>query len=485
MTGAPQPRRRHYLDDDSRRRRPAEIRPVTFEGMAAPGPHFVDIDGIVPIEIVEHGDAQVVAACRRPPAQTTGIDLGPLADYPSVRSVVASAPLVLGRSLPNVQELLILSDTNVPASDVLRFLPSLERLWVGWSRGVAKLDVGAVPATLKALGVSRHHLDVRPDRAALESLTRFSTLEHLVVNGCWPKDSVAPLAALTALKRMSADAPAGWSALRACRDLEEVSAITARMSNLRALQSWTHLRSLTVTSGLKSFQGIEAFTDLERLHAVMLPADDLAPLAGLARLHDVRLIGLKRAHDLTALGSLPTLRRLEIARAGIDHRDIVHVDSVKPLTAAEQLEELVLRGTIVDDRDLGPIETLPKLRRVELFGDGLAGAVDRIRRARPDLQLVVHAGEPRPGEQVGEIDIRPPGEGIEHWWIREDLTDLLRTSTNAGAERRVRQAIASADAPLLARLEFDTEADAVSIFASSEVDIRAAAAVIGAAAKRS
>src|SRR5207237_1156965 len=108
---------------------------------------------------------------------------------------------------------------------------------------------------------------------------------------------------------------------------------------------------------------------LARLRLVMLTVTVLAPLAGLPRLADVELVGLQRVPDLAPLGTLPSLRRLVVARAGGEYRDIVHVDSLRPLAAAQALEEVVLTGTVVDDGDLAPLAELPALRRVVAFGE--------------------------------------------------------------------------------------------------------------------
>jgi hypothetical protein len=244
------------------------------------------------------------------------------------------------------------------------------------------------------------------------------------------------------------------------------------------ISTWTALTRLTLTgSGVRSFAGLEAFTSLEELHAALVAAGDLGPLAGLQRLQDVRLIGLTRVHDLSALGSVPSLRRLEIARAGIEFRDILQLDSLRPLRSARRLEELVLRAAVIRDGDLRPLEELPALRRVDVFGD-LAAEVERFKTARPDVVVSWHGGETTPGTRVGSVHVRPPINRMNRWWIREDLTERLGARTNADAERRLQKAIEAVDPELLTRLNFDTEGDAVSVDAAAEEDIRAVAAAI-------
>ena len=223
---------------------------------------------------------------------------------------------------------------------------------------------------------------------------------------------------------------------------------------------------------------MEAFTALEWLRLVMMGIDDLSPLAGLPNLAEIELTGLARARDLGPLGTLPSLRRLLIERAGIEDRDIVHVDSLRPLASARALEQIVLRATVVDDGDLGPLADLPALRRVEVYGD-LGESVAALRRARPDVTVVWREGSGRSsGLPAGPVFLHPADEKIPVWWMREDLTGLLGVPTNADAEDRLRATLKGEDPQLLARLRFDTEGDAVVVESESEEDLRAVARVI-------
>jgi len=465
------------LDDAERQRRPAVIRRLTFEDLARPGAHIRDTSHLVPIESVQAGDEQVFAARGARIGEPT-IDLDPLADYPSVRSVVASTEIRARRALPNVRELLLLGETLVPHAETLGNLPQLTSVWVAWSQGRRLLQAEALPEGLQQLGVCRHHLrDGAPNRPRFSELARYAGLLHLTLDHCWQGDSIAPIAALQRLKRLQSNAPAGWSSLRVCHELEVVSA-SPRIANLRSLRTWTKLRDLTLlNSGVRGLAGLEAFTSLERLRLVLVNADRLTPLRGLPRLADVELVGLQRLHDVTDLGSLPSLRRLAVTRAGFDFQDIVHIDSLRPLSAARRLEELVLEGTIVDDQDLAPLSDLPALRRVTLFGIH-EKVVEALRRSRPDIEVTWRPPVDAPGERVGVVFLRPPTNGLPRWWIREDLTKTFRMRTNAEAEARLRVALAREDPALPARVNFDTEADAVYVDGPIESDLRTVAHVI-------
>src|SRR5262249_54865505 len=160
-----------------------------------------------------------------------------------------------------------------------------------------------------------------------------------------------------------------------------------RVANLRSLGAWTRLHTLLLMNpGIRSLDGLEAFTALESLRVGLLNIDSLAPVRGLSRLREFTLEGLKRLRDIGPLGALPSLRFLQIARVGSDYQDIVHIDSVRPLATAKALEEVVLDGVIIDDQDLTPLADLPSLRRVSVFGD-IEQSVDVLRRLRADLDV--------------------------------------------------------------------------------------------------
>jgi len=472
------------LDEGERRQRPATTRRLTFEELATPGPTFRDTRYLIPIECVESGDVQVFAARAVRLGEAT-IDLDPLAALPTVRSIVASTTVQARTPLPHISELLLFGNTPLPDEQTLRNLPGLVRLWAGWAPGKPPLALEALPEGLEALGICRHSLGwVKSPSPRFASLTRFTKLRALTLNDCWPQDSVASLADLTGLVQLRSNAPLGWSALRTCTELEDVAAIRPRLANLRSLKTWTRLRRLTITgSGVRSLAGLEALTGLEELRLIMMAVDDLSPLADLVRLREIELTGLTRAHDLTPLGRLTSLRRLAIARAGIEYRDIVHVDSLRPLAGAKALEELTMTAAVVDDRDLVPLLELPSLRKVRLSGE-LGDAVDRFRTARPEVDVAWFQPGPPPGARVGAVFVRPPAEGIPSWWIREDLTELFKVQTNADAEQRLRTALAAEAPAVLDRLSFDTEGDAVCVNAPSDEDARLVAGVITRLTKR-
>jgi len=229
-------RRFDRLSDLERRERPRDVRALTFDDLARPGPTFRDTSHLVPIESVQTGDRQVFAA-RSDRLGMPLIDLDGLASYPTVESIVASTEVRARTPLPHIRELLLIGMTVVPDADTLANLPGLERLWVAWVPRDRELSVSSIPFGWQRLGVCRHVLaDRDATRPRFSELTRFSTLKHLTLKHCWPNDSIAPVAALHELTELWADAPLGWAALRSCTALERVSAIRPRVTNLRSLK---------------------------------------------------------------------------------------------------------------------------------------------------------------------------------------------------------------------------------------------------------
>jgi hypothetical protein len=467
-------------------RRPAEIRTLTFDDMErAPRGGIARAENIVPLECVEPGDVQVRVGGLRRYGNQAPVDIDRLADFPSVSSVYALCSVRLRRPLPHVQELL--ATATAPDAETLRNLPNLERLYSGWlirSRATV-LDPTALPASLEALSVARHSLAGGWEKKTpadgpvrFADLLRLTGLRRLRLRHCWPGDSVAPLAALTSLTHLDCDAPNGWSALRTLTALEDVVAVRPSVANLKALRSWTRLRSLTLgNAGVKSLAGIEAFRELERLTLFLLRLSDLSPLAGLPRLDGVILRGLTKVNDLTPLGDLPALRRLEVWTVGIGPRDDVHVRSVRPLAMATKLEDVFLSDVYIDDGDVTPLIGLPRLKRVKVYGD-VEQSMLELRRARPDVVVDWRPAERRSGERVGVVYLQKPVEGTTEWWMSEDLTELLGTCTNYDAERRLVNRVRVENSSLLKQLDFDTEGDAVVVRAKTKADLVALAELI-------
>jgi hypothetical protein len=446
-----------------RTRRPAHPRRIR------PGERY-EADTMVPIEATGPGDTQVLVARFPGRPREPVIALDGLAQAPWIDSLIVSTEIRLSQPLGAVRELLLPGQTPLPAAETLANLPGLRTLHAPWAATTRKLAVGALAPGLAELAINRGGL---VDAGEIAGLSGLRSLEL----DLYPGDSVEPIGQLTGLVRLSVGGPrvTGWRSLAACELLEEALLNGLTGANLRPFAGWSRMRRLTITRrGLRSLAGIEQLGALEELDLRLLGVEDLAPLAALPRLRSLRLIGLKAAHDLSALGGLRMLERLEVSRAGTEESDIVHIDSVRPLAGLGRLTEVVLFGTVIDDGDLTPLATLPGLRRLGLYR--VDGPVVEELRARPELELIVMGGPSAAAAVIHGLPIRPAPD--KSWYARANLTERLGVDTNYDAEQIVREAVTRRDGELARRLSFDTEASAVTISAVDEADLHAVAAII-------
>ena len=86
--------------EGAERRRPSDVNRVVFDALVEPGPRSrVEARSLIPIETVQPGDEQVLAARLPHRIGEPVIDLDLLATLPSVRSVVASTTVRARRAL--------------------------------------------------------------------------------------------------------------------------------------------------------------------------------------------------------------------------------------------------------------------------------------------------------------------------------------------------------------------------------------------------
>jgi len=167
----------------------------------------------------------------------------------------------------------------------------------------------------------------------------------------------------------------------------------------------------------------------------------------------------------------------EVILSGVGVRDIT------PLAEHASLEEVTLRLPS-KVTDFSPLARIPSLRQLEVsfggerFPPAVREQLQRVADHRPDVEISVPPQEPDDRIWVGDIGYRYLGDEIARWSIFQDLTAVLATDTNYAAESRVRRAVAARDVHLSDRLEYDSEADAVGIYARNESDIRAVAEII-------
>jgi hypothetical protein len=262
--------------------------------------------------------------------------------------------------------------------------------------------------------------------------------------------------------------------------LEEAHFIDVQIANLRRWNTWKRLRRFTLSGrGVKSLAGLEQLEQLDQLTLLNIGAQDLSPLRELSALTGLTLRMPAGGMDLPPVAVLPRLRSLVIDDAAITDGEVLRIPTLKPLAHASALEHITLFAA-VDDGDLSPLAGLPNLRKLQL-GRWIGADVDALRAARPDILIDYTPPDPRwekLKERVGAVTIRKPGAGLEKWSIFESIAPALKLATNYDAEARLKRELKKRDPELAKRLDWDTEAGAVAIYADRDADIRAVAKVI-------
>jgi hypothetical protein len=473
--------------------RPAAPRRLTFDQVYPLNFHFYTAPfarAIVPLELVQAGDEQVVAHRRLGvhPMEPASIDF--LVDFSSVTSVVADQIIKARRPLPCIRELFVLNHLGTVDQETLANLPGLESLSLGPGIGTQALTLDQIEsfdwdadrldlAVLEAMPGLRnlrfHALAIQ----SLEPLQHLHQLERLRIEGV-PRLSQASLllAGLTGLRWLGVEYMTGLQRLKGLENLERVEFIEPTLSNLKVFKAWKKVRYMLLAGRrIKSLEGIQALSALEELFLGRTSVADLAPLGQASSLRRLHLTQPDRITDFSPIGGLHNLERLIIDMGS--EAQTGHLADIGFVTGLERLEQLEIIGAVIDDRRLEPLFGLPKLRRVWLLGD-YGAQVDDLRRQKPECEVEATPLAPEPGLaiQVGPLILRKIAD--DFWTIFQDLSDLLGVRDNFVASNRVQQALKKHDPNLLARLELDPDADFVSIRALNEEDIRATAAVISA-----
>lgn len=448
-----------------------------------------EIDAVVP------GDRQVLVPHPGDPRLRPSVDAPPaslerLADTPWVDSVVAEWPCRSAVELPGIRSLFNIHAFQV-TRQLLARLPDLQQLT---AHDVLPEDLRGLD-DLRDLEIGWHSYDIpagyprdelllhphllEPFATVTEGapvLGRMKSLERLHVRDFRYREPADPIAELANLR---------WLRLRGWRNLRVLGRLTGlerlelnefAMANLRAFRGLTRLHTLALGGRMDSLAGIESMGALEEVRLHGRAVRDLVPLVELPRLHSLDLVFPDAVSDFEAIGRLRGLRRLKLLLG--DDTDVGVLPSIAFLGSLEALEEIDLRNVDIADRRLDPLFELPRLRRLALTGR--AGPnVEELRRRRPELEIRTHlTGEPEGRVYVGRVHYDPPVGGLERWSIFQSLADLLGTDTNHDAATRVRGELRRRDGALLKRLEFDSEAGAVGIYATTEADIRSVAETI-------
>jgi hypothetical protein len=415
--------------------------------------------GIVPFEHVRAGDRQVVAQGR---VGTSDRDepaaLDDLHRIATLESIVVDRPVRLSRPLPQVRELIVTSGVPGPDDAVLRNLPNLRSLCMGRSKGGPQID-------FRTLAAMPDLEDLRFDAtqvATIEPIRLLTGLRRLRIEYL-TFESIAPLGTATRLQWLAIGYWKGMGRLGALADLEYLELNEGTVSSLRAFRNCRNLRSLTIFGRqLKSLGGVEELAALEDLYLYNTGVADLSPLAGLRGMRRLRLDMPTKIADFSPIGQLEGLESLIVNFKGARWAALPRMAD---LASLRSLRDLALTGADGDGWRF--LLELPNLRRILLFGSVDPDAPDLIRQRFPDARVDVR---PVASQAAEPVDVKELPDG--QWSIFADVTDLLAVDDNFEAERLLRRRIANADPNLLARLEFDTEPDNLSVTGPAEADLR-------------
>jgi hypothetical protein len=428
-----------------------------------------DLTGVVPIHEAANAPSGQVLVWHDYNASGYPItEIDSLAGHPAIDSVVSVGPVVATTPLPAIRELFLWhnrDDVRLSPATAAN-LPSLSRLWVAY----ADVDLLAAFSFLEDLQCTRLE---HPGR-----LQELGGLRRLMVGEITSFADVTQLAELRWLSYRS-DRRSARSLDRLAK-LERLEASGGAMPDLTHWPHLTGLRHLHLGVRVDTLDGLEAFDGLEVLGLPFAKRYDLRVLAALTELRDLSIYSEGTPPNLEAVGQLPKLRRLEL-RIGAWNKP-AQLRSIDFIAGIREVEELGLWSVDIEDRRLDPLFELPNLRRLAITGP-IGPNIEEFRQRRPDVEVTAHLiGEPEGRIHVGPVNIDHwTVEGLERthpWQIFQDLTRILRRGTNDVAEDRLRATIESDDPRLAERLRWDSEAEAVGVYAMTEADIRAVAAVI-------
>jgi Leucine-rich repeat (LRR) protein len=221
---------------------------------------------------------------------------------------------------------------------------------LGWPGGSLEFLRGF--RDLRSLALMRwDHRDI----SALASLKRLECINLECQFGAFDFDALPNLRDATVRWRP------GAASLLVQPGLEKLLVDGYPHEDLRPLAGLQRLRHLDLTSRkLASLEGLADLGSLRSLHLYNCPAlADFSALGSAPALEVLEFNACRGVCSLEPMAALESLKRLKLEQSG-------RVGSVRPLQGLKHLEELYLIGITVEDGDLSPLLSLPSLRRVAL-----------------------------------------------------------------------------------------------------------------------
>lgn len=174
-----------------------------------------------------------------------------------------------------------------------------------------------------------------------------------------------------------------------------VSALGAKgETGIAALADLPLLEQIDLSYGPVTDGDLAAFSRAKRLEVLSLEStavgdDGVVALAQVKTLRRLQLDFTQMGdRALEALAALPSLTELALRRTSVTDR------GARALVTMTSIEKLYLASTQVTEASLDGLATLPKLRLLDLPDTWSVAAVERFKRARPEVEVWHHPQTP-------------------------------------------------------------------------------------------
>ncbi len=304
------------------------------------------------------------------------------------------------------------------------------------------------PEELRELPVKQFRVEWRA--LPVECFPR--TVGGLVVN-TWRAMSPKELAAIAQLSRLESLVVTGGTVLRDLKSLANANGLMELGVSARSLAGASELAGLRrLRLGGSSIGGLNGLAELKQLDTL-----------------ELYLPGARAATLLDTLPQLDFVKRLTVDCVSIG--DFADIASFAFLDRLPSLEEFVLKGVVLRDPDVTPIQRLTFLKRLELFGN-FGRRVEQLRNStRASSVIITNLSRPEESRQLAPVQMD------NRWALFDDFSAWLGQNNNYEVERLVREEMAVAP-DVASRLSFDSEAGMFSVSSSERQDIADVIAVM-------
>jgi hypothetical protein len=371
-----------------------------------------------------------------------------------VRGIYAFAPFRCRTPAPGVEELFLAYDVEIDERTARCFsrvvnlgLQSHRPVFVSWfvndhlvgirlsDRSIADPEaLRSTPARRFNLSWTGMTLDCLPESVEWLTVTRWTPLSVTALDPLW---------SLPALKHLRL--------------------INVEMTSLTKVAKSPSLATLEVQS-TQTFKGFSSLKKLRSFHSNRPVCPPVTDLVASSSLRSLTLRSKAPPSDLAALGEATMLESLSLDFGDI--HGLADIASLAFLRTMRDLNDLRIVGVNLTDRNVTPVDRLPKLKTIELsgsFGSGVRNLTKGKRGFKATIREVKAPSRCSKPFTPRLISGR--------WTIFEDAAVPLGVGNNYDAEKAVRRRMRAEAPQLSARIEFDCEADSFCATAGSKKDL--------------